>query len=209
MFKCPQCSFDTQSAKGWKLHLSKTHSGWTDEMWAKAAAEGSAQAGAVSTGYKDLQEAAAAAPETDQPAEEKPAGESGKKARRAAPLDREMTARIDEMRSKFFEALAKWSCDFIERATPGEEITEKDRALVKEGFEFPAKCLNIQFAIEPLNWQLTSLIWTFIMPIIAIAITVIPRLKFHAEPSDEQDRGNHSAEGDRQDAPGGANDKGA
>jgi hypothetical protein len=65
-FKCPICEFDTASSLGWKSHMSKSHRGYSREQLQKAGIEESAHDRIkFMSGFKDITEVQAVAPETE------------------------------------------------------------------------------------------------------------------------------------------------
>ena len=175
---CPECGFEAKNLRGWKMHMSKSHDGYTDAQLAEVAESASSEQGAAAAGYPDFESAAAAiasgvANPTDTPTDRPKRKPRATSAQKQASL--EVQQRFDAMRGKFSEVLAKICNVILTQSMELDPMTPDESKAMKEALEFPLQILNVQIDVEPLNVSLTSFWVTLIVPISMFLTLVIPR----------------------------------
>lgn len=72
IFPCPHCAFKTEKETGWRQHLSKSHQGYTrEELQTAGLEENAGDRIRYLSGFRNLEEVRAAAPETEGASEQR------------------------------------------------------------------------------------------------------------------------------------------
>lgn len=181
--QCHECNFEPSSLRGWKLHMTKTHGGYTEQQLARIAEDASSEQGAAASGYGSFEEAAAAvAAGAAEPAPDEP-----KKARRPRTSKSQKEASValqgefDSMRGKFSEAIVGILNNVLQQSMDMEPMDSKEVAAMKQAVEFPFRAMNVEFAIQPLNVQLTSFWYTLTIPALMFLSIVLGRAMMPGE----------------------------
>lgn len=154
MLKCPHknCDFTSESVKGWKQHMSKSHSGWTPETYEKAVQDASASEGAGLAGAKDI--ASADAPPTDKPQQ----AETGSKyiPRKERLAEELRLEKIGRIRRTICKAAAEWPYSTLAwyLDMPEMKLTNDEAATITEGYTEVA---------DALGWEFASRLWLLLI----------------------------------------------
>jgi hypothetical protein len=111
---CPGCGYENQTERGWRVHMSRSHGGYSKEDLEKAGIEQSAHDRIkFMSGFRSLEEVQAAAPATEgegQAASGQPAARGGRIARtpRLSKEEQEKAAELAEFERLKPVLLKKW-----------------------------------------------------------------------------------------------------
>lgn len=179
MFNCANvnCDFDSETLRGWKLHMTKTHDGYTDQELIKATANASSEQGAAATGFKNFAEAEVAV-QSDQgekiPTEKIPAGRKGRESKRSRELNADFTLRMAEGKKYLAETLARF-VSFAAESAELDPMNDAETQLLRRAFEFPLEIFQINFAPQMRQQELTNPLFALLVPLSALLTISINR----------------------------------
>ena len=179
-FQCPEC--DRQpfpTIKGWKSHMTRTHSGFTSEQLNEAM--GGNNEGVALSGANSLEDEIANLPLTEEDA----AAQSilSEQERRVATeqqreVSKEARAAAKRIRLKFDNLKKKVSTDVPEQIFKygGIEMDAEQKQWLGESIETSFDVFGINFEVEPLNFTVRNPLWVLLYPVLVIAFIVASKI---------------------------------
>jgi hypothetical protein len=196
-YPCPRgCKFGGETLRGWRVHMSRAHSQYSQEELAQAAGQGP-EATAV-TGEPGFDAYAAKMPETAEGLGAAPP-EPARSPTPSPPVDsqrevlaRKINAQMRKVKKLMSEAMPKLAFHQLARERgEGWELTEEEADTVGEAIETVFEAMGVDFQIEPWNVTLKSKLWLLVYPL-AVALVVFfgktMREKKDAEPDPQSEK---------------------
>lgn len=198
-YVCPHnCGFSTDSIKGWKQHLSKTHDGYAEEQLARIlgtvapdSEQGRIQFLSEAGKVPDLPigQATEGQDESKTTATGEPAPKPTTELKTDAVAKR-FSGKLNKMKKALAEKVPRVLNEAIKDKGPEWQLGTDDSEMLAESIENCFEVLDIDFRITPFQTVLTNPLWVLLLPLLVLIAIFVPKAiaqqKQKPEPAPEE-----------------------